>query len=177
MAVREILSMPDPSLKKVAGRIAQFDSSIERLIGDLLDTLGSTGGIGLSATQINDCRRALVIAPTHDRNAQRIYINPAIQSRAAWALVEESCLSVPNVSGSVFRATKIDVVAQDQQGDVFNCTLEGMDAVCLQHEIDHLDGILFTDRLPFFEKLRLRLTSVIGRGRRTGTQAPGHSAS
>lgn len=161
MAVREILKHPHPGLQRIAERVSEFDVHIERLIEDLHETLESAGGIGLSATQINERYRVLVIVPTDDTAAPRVYINPEIQAKAAWGLVEESCLSVPGVIGHVFRATKVQVTAQDECGTPFECVLEGMDAVCLQHEIDHLDGKLFTDRLPFFEKCRLQLKSLL----------------
>ncbi len=113
--------------------------------------------IGLSATQVDVHRRVLVIDPTVSRDAPQLFINPEIQSRAKFAIVEESCLSVPDIIGNVVRATEVTVNAFDRDGASFQRQLSGMAAVSLQHEIDHLDGTLFIDRLSMLEKLRMRV--------------------
>ncbi|MGD8551131.1 MAG: peptide deformylase, partial [Methyloceanibacter sp.] len=86
----------------------------------------------------------------------QVYVNPVIISKSTWGIVEESCASIPDVVGNVIRATKVHVRAQDRHGDAFERVLTDMDAVCIQHEIDHLNGKLFIDRLSFFRKLALR---------------------
>ena len=163
MPVCPILKHPHANLRRAALPVTEFDADLDALIENLCDTLKFAGGIGLSATQIDQHRRVLVIAPVHGQGIPHIYVNPEVKSKAAWGLVEESCLSVPGTSGNVFRATKIQVTAQDKNGTHFTCTLEGMDAVCLQHEVDHLDGKLFIDCLPFFEKARQHIWSLLKR--------------
>ncbi|MEM7746682.1 MAG: peptide deformylase [Pseudomonadota bacterium] len=160
LTVRAILKHPDAALQRVAERVVKFDTKVSSIVRDLQDTLEDAGGIGLSATQIDQHLQIIAILPTHNPRAPRIYVNPEITAKSAWGLVEESCLSVPGVVGHVFRATKVSLAAQDEGGSSFEYALEGMDAVCLQHEIDHLSGKLFTDRLPLLEKCRLQLKSL-----------------
>lgn len=155
MARLEILKHPDPRLRLCANPVAKFDKALDCFIDDLLETLYATNAIGLSASQVGDRRNVLVIDLSEDRAAPEVYINPKIHSKADWGLVEESCLSVPGVVGNVLRATKLRVSAQDRAGKVFESELAGMHAVCLQHEMDHLEGKLFIDRLPILEKLRI----------------------
>lgn len=156
MACLEILEHPDPRLRLQAAPVTDFDEELDGFVGDLLDTLYATTAIGLSATQVGDRRRILVIDLSENRSEPEVYINPEILAAAEWGLVEESCLSVPGVVGNVVRATKLRVSAYDRTGRSFERNVSGMHAICLQHEMDHLDGKLFTDRLPILEKLRLR---------------------
>lgn len=150
-----ILEYPDPRLRLRASPVTVFDRSLSRLIDDLLETLHANAAIGLSAPQVNDRRQVLVIDLLGKGAAPRVYVNPRILSASTWGLVEESCLSVPGVVGNVVRATEIRVQAQDRNGEAFERDLSGMDAVCLQHEMDHLAGKLFVDRLSVFRRLRL----------------------
>lgn len=156
MAELEILEYPDPRLRLQAQPVTSFDDSLARLIEDLIETLHIRNAIGLSAPQVGDRRQVLVTDLSADGSAAQAYVNPEICSRAAWGLVEESCLSVPGVVGNVVRATKIRVRARDRHGEAVERDLEGMDAVCLQHEVDHLNGKLFIDRLSIFRRLRIR---------------------
>jgi peptide deformylase len=155
MAERAILTYPDPRLRAEARPVTAFDESLVTLVGDLTDTLARHAALGLSATQIGDDRRVLVIAPP-GAAGPGVYVNPAITARAAWGFVEESCLSVPGVAGSVVRATRIRVAALDRDGAPFEEDLEGLAAVSLQHEVDHLDGRLFFDRFSFIGRMRVR---------------------
>ena len=148
-----ILEYPDPRLRLRSEPVTEFDASLSRLIDDLLETLYATKAIGLSAPQANDRRRLLVTDLSGDASAPQIYANPEILSRAMPGIVEESCLSVPGVVGNVMRSTKVRVRAQDRSGETFERDLEGMDAVCLQHEMDHLEGKLFVDRLSPLRRL------------------------
>lgn len=163
MTQRPILEYPDTRLRRSADPVLDFDSGLSALVDDLLDTLKIVGGLGLSAPQIDDPRRVLAISPEGTDAKPQIYINPQIHEKSTWGLVEESCLSLPGQKGNVWRATKVRVTAQDRHGEEFERQLEGMDAVCLQHEVDHLDGKLFIDRLMIIEKLRRRIVSSFGR--------------
>lgn len=155
MAVRAILEHPDPRLRQRALPVATFDGALRQLVADLLDTLHARGGIGLSAPQLGDLQQVAVADLSGDGSAPQIYVNPEILSRSRTAIVEESCLSVPGVVGKVLRATRLRVRAQDVTGTRFEQDLADMEAVCLQHEIDHLAGKLFIDRLSPLRRLRL----------------------
>lgn len=151
-----VLEYPDPRLKMPSDQVTEFDASVSTLVENLLDTLYASTGIALSAPQIDDRRRVLVMDLSEDRSSPEVYINPEIVRKAMLGIVEESCLSLPGLYANVVRATKVQVRAQDAEGNVFERTLDGMHAVCLQHEMDHLDGILFIDRLSFLRRLRAR---------------------
>lgn len=156
MAVRPILTYPDPRLARRALPVTDHGAALAALVGDLVDTLAATGGIGLSAPQLGVSLRVAVTAPGGRGDALQVYIDPEIVDRAAPGLVEESCLSVPGVVGSVWRHTRIRVRARGPDGAPFERELEGMAAVCLQHELDHLDGVLFIDRLWLVKRLLVR---------------------
>ncbi len=159
MALLDILEHPDPRLRLRAEPVAAFDETLGRFVEDLLETLYSTDAIGLSAPQVGDRRNVLVMDLSETRTTPEVYINPEIGSKSGFGLVEESCLSVPGVTGNVVRAVTLSVSAQDRSGTFFDRELTGMHSVCLQHEMDHLEGKLFIDRLPMLEKLRLRFFS------------------
>lgn len=157
MPALEILQHPDPKLRMLSAPVPEVDDSIRRLIEDLFDTLYSTSGIGLSAPQTGHLWRVMVMDLSGDQSAPECLINPEILDQAAPGLVEESCLSIPGVVGNVVRATQIRVRGLDREGRPVERDLEGMHAVCVQHEIDHLDGKLFIDRLSFLRRLQLRV--------------------
>ena len=165
MAQRDILEYPDPRLNLPTNPVTLFDDDLGQLIDDLLETLHATKAVGLSAPQVNDRRAVLVLDLSDDASAPQVYINPEILAKAAWGLVEESCLSVPGIVGNVVRATEIRVRAQDRTGETFERDLTGMDAVCLQHEMDHLAGKLFIERLSIFRRLRIRAAAARARRR------------
>jgi peptide deformylase len=171
MAQLEILEYPDPRLRRPAAPVIEFDSGLARLASDLLDTLYANAGIGLSAPQAGNLRQVLVMDLSESASDPQVFVNPEIIARAAPGLVEESCLSVPGVTGNVLRATRVRVRAADTAGLPFERDLEGMAAVCLQHEMDHLAGKLFIDRLSLFRRLRLRAAENRTRRRQTGTAA------
>ena len=165
MAIRTILTHPDPALRAVCEAVDGAD--VGALVDDLVETMRAHGAIGLSAPQIGDLRRVAVIEGANPGDPARIFVDPEIvQKRCAFGFVQESCLSVPGVRGTVMRDTNIRVGAYDRVGARFEVDLAGMDAVCLQHELDHLDGRLFIDRLSFLRRLALR-----ARGIRTGEPA------
>lgn len=157
MPERPILEYPDPRLRERCAPVATFDSALARLVDDLFDSLYATSGIGLSAPQLGALERVLVMDHSGSASAPEVYVNPELLQRGAIGIVEESCLSVPGVTGNVFRATRVRVRAQDPTGTTFERDLDGMPAVCLQHEIDHLDGKLFIDRLMPWRRLLFRL--------------------
>ncbi len=156
MAVLAILEHPDPRLREVSAPVETVDAAVCQLADDLLETLYAAGGIGLSAPQAGALRRVLVMDLSGNASDPQVFINPEILYRTAFGIVEESCLSVPGVKGNVWRATKIKVRALDRTGRTVERDLEGMHAVCLQHEVDHLEGKLFIDRLWFFRRLMLK---------------------
>jgi peptide deformylase len=159
MSCLTILEYPDPRLRIKAKPVTDFDSTLSRQIDDLLDTLYATNGIGLAASQVNLHRQLLVIDISEGRNQPQVFVNPRIVSRQMTAMVEESCLSVPGVAGNVARAARIDLQYQDRHGAAHALNADGVLAVCLQHEMDHLDGTLFVDRLSLFKRLRIRVAS------------------
>jgi peptide deformylase len=166
MTILAVLAYPDPRLRTRAEPVRVFDAALGRFIDDLLETMYAERGIGLAATQVDVHRRILTLDVSGKAEAPEVFINPHILSRRRVALVEESCLSVPGVSERVRRATALRVRYQDRSGQTLVGDFDGLRAVCLGHEIDHLEGRLFVDRLPLFQRLgvRLRLT----RQRRAG---------
>jgi len=175
MARLAILEYPDPRLRLRARPVTSFDAGLARLVDDLCETLRASGGIGLAAPQAGDLRQVLVIDLTGGAAQPEVFINPQILASAEPGLVEESCLSVPGVVGNVVRATRVAVRARDRHGGAFECELEGMRAVCLQHEVDHLAGTLFVDRLSLFQRLRVRAGAAARqrRGATAAAQPPG----
>jgi len=171
MACLQILEYPDPRLRRRSEPVTEFDGDVGRLVDDMLETLYATKGIGLSAPQIGISRQVLVMDLSGSASKPQVYVNPDILTSGALGLVEESCLSVPDVVGNVVRATQLRVRAQDASGQAFERDLEGMNAVCLQHEMDHLEGLLFIDHLSFFRRLRARAAAAArARGRTSGTE-------
>ncbi len=156
MTIRTILEYPDPRLNLPSQPVTRFDADLNSLVDDLLETLYSTSAIALSAPQIDDRSAVLVIDLSEDRSTPKVYINPQILAKSTWGFVEESCLSVPDIVGNVIRATEVRAQWQDREGRVIEDDLSGMDAVCLQHEMDHLAGKLFIDRLSIFRRLSIR---------------------
>ena len=156
MALLSILEFPDPRLRERALPVTVFDARLERLIDDMLHTMYAAPGIGLAATQVNVRQRLLVIDVSETRDAPLVFVNPEILAREGVAKTEEGCLSVPGIFDQIERAARVRVRAQDRHGRVFERELEGSLAVCLQHEIDHLEGKLFVDYLSELKRERVR---------------------
>lgn len=154
MTQLDILEYPDPRLRLHSDPVTAFDGDLARLIDDMGRTLATGKALALSAPQVDDRRAVLVMDLSGNGSALQAYVNPQILSKGAWGLVQESCLSLPGVVGNVWRATELRVRAQDREGGVFERDLAGMEAVCLQHEMDHLVGTLFVDRLSFLQRMR-----------------------
>ena len=156
MAVLEILHFPDPRLRTRAQPVAEVDDGIRRLVDDMVETMYAAPGIGLAATQVNVPWRVLVLDVSEDRSDPRCFINPEIVASDGDEEMEEGCLSVPGVYDRVRRAERIRVRALDRAGQPFELDADGLLAVCIQHEIDHLDGKLFVDYLSALKRQRIR---------------------
>jgi peptide deformylase len=147
MAKLNILEFPDPRLTKVAKDIEDFGEELKILVEDMTETMYSANGIGLAATQVNVHKRLLVLDISENHDQLRVYINPQIVNESGEQTLEEGCLSVPGIYANVKRAENVTVRAQDIDGNPFEEQLEGLHAVCIQHEMDHLMGRLFVDYL------------------------------
>ena len=156
MAIVDIRTDPDPLLHQRSAPVDAFDDDLAALIDNLRDTLAHHGAIGLAAPQIGRLQRVVAIHVPDDGRGLQVYVNPEIIAKRGLAIIEESCLSVPGVEGRVMRAAQVLVRRSDRAGHVEECEVDGLHAVCLQHEIDHLEGKLFTERLSWLRRLRLR---------------------
>ena len=156
MAKLNILEFPDPRLTKVAKDIEDFDEALKTLVEDMTETMYSANGIGLAATQVNVHKRLLVLDVSDNHDEPRVYINPEIIDQEGEQNLEEGCLSVPGIYASVKRAEQVTVRAQDADGNPFEEQLEGLHAVCVQHEMDHLMGRLFVDYLSPLKRKMVR---------------------
>lgn len=156
MALLSILEFPDPRLRTRAEPVRSFDAALRKLIADMFQTMYAAPGIGLAATQVDVHRALLIMDASPDKNQPQVYINPEILLRDGVEVSEEGCLSVPSVFEEVQRAARVRVRAQNAEGKVFERELENLDAVCLQHEMDHLAGKLFVDYLSSLKRERIR---------------------
>ena len=161
MAILSILCYPDPRLHKVAQSVAQVDERIQTLVKDMLETMYDAQGIGLAATQIDVHERVVVIDVSEERNEPLVLINPEI----TWAseekqLGEEGCLSVPGIYDGVERSTSVKVKALDENGVSREIAAEGMLAICMQHEMDHLLGKVFVEYLSPLKRNRIKTKLV-----------------
>jgi peptide deformylase len=156
MALLQILEFPDPRLRIRAQPVTQVDASLRELVDDMFETMYAAPGIGLAATQVNVAKRLLVLDISEKRDQPLVLINPDIVAREGVEETEEGCLSVPGVYDKVTRAEKIRVRALDRDGKPLDFAADGLLAVCIQHEIDHLDGKLFVDYLSELKRTRIR---------------------
>ena len=156
MALLPILEFPDPRLRTRAEPVTVFDEALAQLAADMLETMHAAPGIGLAATQVNVHRRLIVMDLSEQRDAPRVFVNPEILSREGIEVSEEGCLSVPQVFEDVERAARVRVRSQNLKGEVIEEDLEGLLAICLQHELDHLEGKLFVDYLSSLKRERIR---------------------
>jgi peptide deformylase len=156
MALRTILEYPDPRLRTRAQHVTEFNAELGRVIDDMFETMYAAPGIGLAASQIDFHKRVIVIDVSKDRNEPLVFVNPEILSREGEASSEEGCLSVPGIFDNVTRAAKVRVRAQDRNGEVLERDYDDLLAVCIQHEMDHLDGKLFVDYLSELKRERIR---------------------
>jgi peptide deformylase len=156
MALLNILEYPDPRLRTKAQPVTTFDAALSQLIDDMFETMYAAPGIGLAATQVDVHQRLIVIDVSENRSEPLVFINPEILSREGTDTMEEGCLSVPGIFDEVKRAARVRVRSQDRTGQVFERDLDGVLAICLQHEMDHLDGKLFVDYLSDLKRERIR---------------------
>lgn len=150
-----ILEFPDPRLRRVAAPVAAFTPEIVNLIRDMAETMYAAPGIGLAATQVDVHKRIIVMDLSATREELRVFVNPSILTREGEIQTEEGCLSVPGYYDDIRRAARVRVRAQDEQGEPFELEAEGLLAVCIQHEMDHLIGKVFVDHLSPLKRARL----------------------
>ena len=157
MAILSILEFPDPRLRTVATPVTQVDSRIRQLVDDMLETMYDAPGIGLTATQVDVHERVIVIDTSESRSEPKVFINPEIEVlNPDLGDYDEGCLSVPGFFETIHRPKSIRVNALDREGEVFTEELDGLLAICLQHELDHLQGKLFVDYLSPLKRQRIR---------------------
>jgi peptide deformylase len=156
MAILDILHFPDPRLRNIAQPVTDVDDTVRQLIDNMYETMYAAPGIGLAATQVNVSQRVVVIDISEDKKQPLCLINPELLELQGVEEMDEGCLSVPGVYETVQRAEKVRVRALDRDGCAFELEADGLLAVCLQHEIDHLDGKLFVDYLSQLKRTRIR---------------------
>jgi peptide deformylase len=156
MAILDILNYPDPRLYTVAKPVAAVDSKIQRLIADMAETMYAAPGIGLAATQVNVHQQIIVIDISESKNNLQVFINPVVKAKAGTQEYEEGCLSVPGIYENVTRAESVVIEALDREGKAFTLETEGLMAVCIQHEMDHLLGKVFVQYLSPLKQSRIK---------------------
>ena len=156
MALLNILHYPDERLHTVAKPVDVVDDALRRLIDDMAETMYAAHGIGLAATQIDCHRRLVVIDLSEEHDDLLVLINPVITRKAGETVYQEGCLSVPGIYDKVTRAETVTVEALDRNGQPFSLDAEGLLAICIQHEIDHLDGKVFVEHLSQMKQSRIK---------------------
>src|SRR5262245_35350769 len=166
MALLSILRYPDPRLHQVAARVTRVDDKIRKLIKDMAATMYAAPGIGLAATQVDVHLRVIVIDVSDTHDQLRVFVNPEIIAASGESDCEEGCLSVPGVYEKVLRAERVTVRALDAEGREFDLDADGLLAVCIQHEMDHLEGKVFVEKLS-----RLKQGRILARLKKQGRRA------
>lgn len=156
MSILDILTYPDPRLHLVASAVDEVDGQIQRLVDDMAQAMYKAPGVGLAAPQVNILRRVIVIDISEERNDLKVLINPELMDRDGKQKMEEGCLSVPGIYDVVERYQRIQVRALNRNGEQFILEAEDLLSVCIQHEIDHLDGKVFVDYLSRLKRERIR---------------------
>lgn len=156
MSVLTILEFPDDRLRKKAAAVKQVDNEISNLVDEMLDTMYAYKGVGLAATQVNIHKRIIVIDVSEEKDTPLCFINPEISVSQGEEESEEGCLSVPGFFEKVKRAEQITVKALDKQGKSFEMQADGLLSICIQHEIDHLEGKLFVDYISSLKRQRIK---------------------
>lgn len=155
MSLLPILRYPDPKLHTVAAKVDRFGGRITKLINDMAETIYAAPGVGLAATQVDVHLRVIVIDISETRAQLQVFVNPVLIAASGDADREEGCLSVPGVYEKVRRAERVTVRAQDADGQPFTLEAEGLLAVCIQHEMDHLEGKVFVEKLSRLKQNRI----------------------
>ncbi|HLP98149.1 MAG TPA: peptide deformylase [Sideroxyarcus sp.] len=156
MAILPILQYPDERLHKVAQKVDSVDASIHKLVRDMAETMYAAPGVGLAATQVDRHIRLVVIDVSETHDDLRVFINPELLDSRGEKENEEGCLSVPGIYENVRRAERVTVRALDEHGKPFTFEAEGLLAVCIQHEMDHLEGKVFVEYLSHLKQTRIR---------------------
>jgi peptide deformylase len=156
MAILNILRYPDARLHKLAAPVTVFDESLKRLVADMAETMYSAPGIGLAATQVDVHKQVIVIDVSERRDSLVVLINPEILDASGVSDIEEGCLSVPGIYDTLERAERVKVRAFDANGNAFTLEAQGLLAVCIQHEMDHLKGKVFVESLSQLKQQRIR---------------------
>jgi len=155
MAQLHILEYPDPRLHKVATPVTAFTPEIEKLVRDMAETMYAAPGVGLAATQVDVHKRVIVIDISDTKDQLQVFINPELVAAEGEAECEEGCLSVPGYYDKVTRAARVTVRAFNARGEPYELTTDGLLAVCVQHEMDHLEGRVFVEKLSPLKRARL----------------------
>ena len=156
MSLIEIHTYPDKCLRKKAQQVTAFDDDLSTLTQNMAETMYEAPGIGLAAPQVNIDKQIVVIDVSEEKNDLKILINPEITAQQGKQEYEEGCLSIPGIFGVVERAAEIEVKAQDLAGNEYEFQADGLFAICIQHEIDHLNGVLFIDHLSKLKRDRIK---------------------
>lgn len=156
MALLDILHYPDPRLRNMASPVERVDEGLRTLTDDMLETMYAAPGVGLAATQVNVPLRIIVIDISEQKDTPYRFINPEILEQSGETELEEGCLSVPGIYETVRRSEWVKVRALSREGESFELETDGLLSVCIQHEIDHLDGKLFVDYLSRLKRQRIR---------------------
>ena len=154
--LRQILQYPDPRLHRKAAPVAEVNDATRGVIDDMAETMYNAPGIGLAAVQIGVLERVVVIDLSEERNQLQVFVNPELVEIEGEQIMEEGCLSVPGIFEPVVRASRVRVRALDRDGRPFEMDANGLLATCIQHEIDHLDGKVFVERLSRLKQQRIR---------------------
>ncbi|EIJ70895.1 peptide deformylase [Pasteurella bettyae] len=156
MTVLNVLIYPDERLKTIAEPVTEFNDELQTFIDNMFDTMYQEEGIGLAATQVNVHKRVITIDITGEKTEQLVFINPELLDGEGETGIEEGCLSLPGFRGYVPRKEKVTVKALNRQGQEFTLHADGLLAICIQHEIDHLNGIVFADYLSPLKRNRIK---------------------
>ena len=167
MALLDILVYPDPRLRNKALPVEVFDATIGRLVEDMAQTMYAAPGIGLAATQVNVAKRIVVIDTSEHQDQLQVFINPVLTGMGELVETEEGCLSVPGVIVPVKRHSEVHISALDKNGESFELHASDLLAICIQHEVDHLDGKVFVDYLSQLKRDRVR-KQLLREGRSSG---------
>jgi peptide deformylase len=156
MSTLNILRYPDARLHKIAAPVTVFDEGLKKLVADMAETMYTAPGIGLAATQVDVHKRVIVVDVSERRDSLVVLVNPEIVEATGESDIEEGCLSVPSIYELVQRAERVKVRAHDQNGNAFTLEAQGLLAVCIQHEMDHLQGKVFVEYLSQLKQQRIR---------------------
>ena len=152
MAILKILQYPDERLHKAAKKVSQVDETTRKLVRNMAETMYAAPGVGLAATQVDVHEQIIIVDVSETHDQLKVFINPEIIASSGDSDCEEGCLSVPGIFETIRRAARITVRAIDEKGNLFTLEAEGLLAVCIQHEIDHLNGVLFIDKVKEYTR-------------------------